>query len=62
MISGLIIIKFVFKMAAEAAALLDQLMGRTRNTVPGDEDSKERRWSDSEVRPSMLVKFKQRNG
>ena len=36
------------KMAAEAAALLDQLMGSTRNAAPGD-NVKQADWWDSEV-------------
>ena len=35
-------------MASEAAALLDQLMGRNRN-VTGDDAVKEEHWSDPEV-------------
>lgn len=36
-------------MAGEAAALLDELMGRTRNVIPGKE-VRETEWSDAEVR------------
>ena len=35
-------------MASEAAALLDQLMGRNRNAF-GDDVVKEEHWSDPEV-------------
>ena len=35
-------------MAGEAAALLDELMGRTRNVIPGKE-VRETEWSDVEV-------------
>lgn len=35
-------------MAGEAAALLDELMGRTRNVIPG-KDVHEIEWSDAEV-------------
>lgn len=35
-------------MAGEAAALLDELMGRTRNQIPG-KDVREMDWSDAEV-------------
>lgn len=40
-------------MAAEAAALLDQLMGATRNANPGD-DLKQPEWWDSEVWQLLL--------
>ena len=43
-------------MASEAAQLLDQLMGTTRNAVPGD-DVKELRWSDEEVCKHFLCGF-----
>lgn len=37
-------------MASEAAALLDQLMGRARNAVPGEDGApSERCWSDEDV-------------
>ena len=36
-------------MANAAAALLDELMGKSRNVVPGS-DVKETEWWDSEVR------------
>ena len=35
-------------MAGEAAALLDELMGRSRNVIPGKE-VREMDWSDGEV-------------
>ncbi len=41
-------------MASEAAKLLDELMGRDRNAVPG-EDSRELHWSDREVRSFAVV-------
>lgn len=43
-------------MASEAAQLLDQLMGATRNAVPG-EDVKEISWSDEEVCKNYLCGF-----
>ena len=43
-------------MASEAAQLLDQLMGTTRNAVPG-EDVKELCWSDDEVCKHFLCGF-----
>ena len=36
------------EMALDAAALLDQLMGKNRNATPGD-DSRETNWWDAEV-------------
>ncbi len=44
------------KMASEAASLLDQLMGTTRNAVPG-ENVKELSWSDEEVCKYYLCGF-----
>lgn len=43
-------------MASEAAQLLDQLMGTTRNAVPG-EDVRELSWSDEEVCKHYLCGF-----
>ena len=43
-------------MASEAASLLDQLMGTTRNAVPG-ENVKELSWSDEEVCKYYLCGF-----
>lgn len=43
-------------MASEAAQLLDQLMGATRNAVPG-EDVKELKWSDEEMCRHFLCGF-----
>lgn len=43
-------------MALEAASLLDQLMGTTRNAVPG-ENVKELTWSDEEVCKHYLCGF-----
>ena len=43
-------------MANEAAMLLDQLMGSTRNAVPGD-NVKELRWTDEEVCKYYLCGF-----
>ncbi len=42
------------KMAAEAAALLDQLMGAYRDVGP-DENVRQREWSDPEVKHSLIV-------
>ncbi len=44
------------KMASQAAVLLDQLMGMTRNAVPGD-NTKELSWSDEEVCKYYLCGF-----
>ncbi len=43
-------------MASEAAQLLDQLMGASRNAVPG-ENVKEQHWSDEEVCKHFLCGF-----
>jgi hypothetical protein len=43
-------------MAGEAAALLDELMGRSRNVIPGKE-VRETEWSDAEVCKSHLCGF-----
>ena len=40
------------RMATAAAALLDELMGRSRNVIPGKE-AQELDWSDAEVLPMM---------
>ena len=39
-------------MASEAAALLDQLMGTTRNAAPGDK-VKDTQWWDHEVKSCL---------
>lgn len=43
-------------MASEAAMLLDQLMGTTRNALPG-ENVKELNWSDEEVCKNFICGF-----
>lgn len=42
-------------MAQEAAFILDQLMGRNRDVVPGEGNEDNRHWSDPDVRKSFLV-------
>lgn len=43
--------------AAAAAALLDELMGRSRNLAP-TEQSSEVRWDDDEVSDVLNVKYR----
>ena len=43
-------------MAGEAAALLDELMGRSRNDIPG-KDAREIDWNDPDVSKSLLCQI-----
>ena len=43
------------KMAHEAAFILDQLMGRNRDVVPGEGNENDRNWSDPDVSTTFRV-------